>query len=66
VQPAIARAGSSAALIDVVRANLMQSMIDTLKISETIRVAFHDGKVDFIGAIYHNETGNIEWVRPGE
>lgn len=66
IQPAIARAGSSAALIDVVRANLMQSMIDTLKISETIRVAFHDGKVDFIGAIYHNETGNIEWVRPGE
>ncbi len=66
IRRAMERAGPSAAAIDVVRANVMQSMIDTLRSSETIRRAFHEGRVDFIGAIYHSGSGNIEWVRPGE
>ena len=41
-------------------------MIDTLKQSKLIQDAFHEGNIDFIGAIYHSDSGRIEWVRPGQ
>lgn len=52
--------------IELIKANLMQSMVDTLKQSKSIREKFHRGELDFIGAIYRHETGKIEWVRPGQ
>lgn len=66
MKPALARLGGQTSVINGVRANIMQSMIDTLKQSKLIRDAFHEGNIDFIGAIYHSDSGRIEWVRPGQ
>lgn len=66
IKPVLVRAGKDPSSYDFARESILQSMIDTLKLSRDIRQKFHEGEIDFVGALYNSESGIIDWIRPGD
>jgi carbonic anhydrase len=47
-----------------VRENVLQSMADLLRGSPDVRDLIRAGKVQVIGAVYHLDSGEVEWLGP--
>lgn len=63
VKRAKARHLDGDALVDAaIRENVQQSMADLQRRSTELTHLVHEGKLKIVGAIYHIDTGKVEWV----
>ncbi|MBF0525117.1 MAG: carbonic anhydrase, partial [Deltaproteobacteria bacterium] len=45
-----------------IKANVWQSIEDLLKTSPDIRKFAKEGKIKLVGAMYHLDSGQVEWM----
>jgi carbonic anhydrase len=69
IRPAAIRAAAESpkpaeAVPGAIRENVWQSISDLVRTSETIRDAAAGGKLAIVGAIYHLDSGEVEWLGP--
>lgn len=52
-----------ALILDAIRENVRQSLADLRAGSEEVAHLEHEGRIKLVGALYHLETGEVEWLR---
>ncbi|MEZ6233553.1 MAG: carbonic anhydrase [Phycisphaerales bacterium] len=69
IEPAVRRAATlnpsaegDELVAAAVRENVLQSMLDLLSTSDTVRSAVDRGETTLVGAIYDLRTGRVEWL----
>lgn len=49
---------------EAIKANVFQSISDVIVKSPVVRTRLKDGKVTIVGAVYHIENGQVDWLGP--